>query len=176
MQLDAGRAPLRDERVRRAAQLGPMRRLARRRQGENSGERLVERREPTARGRDDGKHRHAAERLLQPTEVDLAPFALRRIDHRQRDDHGPAEVDELLEQIEPLVKTRRVDDGQDGFRARRTRNAAEQYVDGDLLVGGRRAQGIRARQVDEIERHAAERAAADAPLDRDSGIVGRVLA
>ena len=65
MQVDAAGAPARDERVGRAAQLRPMRRLARRRQRENSRERFVERREPAARGRDDGKHRHAAERLLQ---------------------------------------------------------------------------------------------------------------
>ena len=63
-----------------------------------------------------GQHGHAAERLLQPGEVDLEPFALGRVDHRQRDDHRPAELDELLEQIEPLVEPRRVDDRQDRFR------------------------------------------------------------
>ena len=34
---------------------------------------------------------------------------------------------------------------------------------------------VRARQVDEIERHAAERTSADAALDRDPGIVRRAL-
>ena len=34
---------------------------------------------------------------------------------------------------------------------------------------------VRARQVDEIERHTAERSSADATFDGDSGIVGRVL-
>ncbi len=103
---------------------------------------------PAARGRDDGIHGHAAERLLQRREVELAPFALGRVDHRQRDDHRPAEIDELLEQIEPLVEPSRVDDGQDRVRARRAGDAAEQHVDGDLLVGGRRAQRVRAGQID----------------------------
>ena len=55
------------------------------------------------------------------------------IRHRQRDNDGPLEIQQLLHQVQALVKVGRIDDRENGVRWLSTLHATEDHIDSDLF-------------------------------------------
>jgi hypothetical protein len=125
--------------------------------------------------RDHRANRHAAELRGQPGDVDAQTLELRGIRHRQGDDHGPLEFEQLLQQIQALVEVGAVEDGEYPVGRRGAVHVPENHVNGDLLLERMGAECVGAGQVDEFERPVVHLERADVALDRDTRVITDTL-
>ena len=116
------------------------------------------------------------EPLLKRGNVDAEALLFCDVEHGQRNDGGPAEVQNLRDQIEVAVEVAGVRDGQHAAGLDRPLPVAEEDGDGDHLVGRARGQRIGAGQIDGQEFPPIVQKRAQRGFDRHSGIIPRVLA
>ncbi len=137
-------------------------------------ERRAQRAEPrAARGRD--RHDRTAEPLRQHVGVDDDVPGAGDVDHGQRHDQRPAELDELCREVQIALDVGGIDDVQEHVG-----RAFERVVAGDALVEGKAVdvgvQGVGARQVDHLDIDAGMGEAPGLLLDRDARPVADILA
>ncbi len=122
---------------------------------------------------DDGN----AEFALEFGGVDLHAGGHRHIHHVEGDDDGPAEIEDLVDEVEVALEIRGVDDADDPVGLRRVEAPAEEHIAQYRFVGRARGERIRAGQIDDLDRTAVLRVGrADFLFDGDAGIVADFLA
>ena len=125
------------------------------------------------RGRGDHRHAELGRKLCQ---IDVDAAAARDVDHVEDEQHRPADALQFDHQTERHAKIGGVGDAEQKIGRALAGDAAEHDVAGDLLVGAAAAQRIGARQVDQIDAVAGQRAQhAGFALDGDAGIVRDLL-
>ena len=93
------------------------------------------------------RHDRDAQLPPEPLDVDHHPSAPGQVDHRQRDDGRPAQLEDLADQVEIPLEIAGIDDAEHDVGRRDVVPAPEQHVDGDHLVGRPGGQAVRPRQV-----------------------------
>ena len=122
-----------------------------------------------------GNHRDT-QLALEACGADAQAGLRRHIHHVQHEDDGPAQVENLVNEIEISLEVVGVDDAEDAVGLRRVGPAAEQDIAGDRLVGRTRRQRIRTGQIDDRHRLAVLRIGrADFLFDRDAGVIADFL-
>jgi hypothetical protein len=76
-----------------------------------------------------------AELLFQPGDPHGEAGLGREVHHVQHEDDGPAEIEDLVHEVEITLEVGRIDDAQDAIRLWGVGAAAEQHVAGHGLVG-----------------------------------------
>ena len=108
--------------------------------------------------------------------IDDEPVALGQIDHVERDDHRPAQFDDLLREHEVLLEVRCVEDDHQDVGLCLPGHATENHVAGHFLVRARGVQAVGTGQIDQFNGLAAgQQHAARFALDRHARIVGDLL-
>ena len=77
----------------------------------------------------------------------------------------------MLDEVQALVKIGRVDDRENPVRVSCAFHVTENHVDRNLLFQGVRAQRVRTRKVDQLERFLADPERTDMPLDRNARVI-----
>ena len=107
--------------------------------------------------------------------VDFQPAGMRGIGHRQCDDHGQFELDELLYKVQTLVQVGRIHHCENAIRRLRSRHPAKNHVDRNLFLKRMGTEPVRAWQVDEFDRLIVGLERADMTFDGDARIISDSL-
>ena len=75
----------------------------------------------------------------------MSPACGGEVHHVEHEDDGPAEVEDLVDEVEVPLEVRGIDDAEDAVGLRRVGAAAEQDVAHHRLVGRARGQRVGAR-------------------------------
>ena len=113
-----------------------------------------------------------AEFLFEAGDVDGGTGGGGEVHHVDDEKHRPAEVENLVNEVEVSFEIGRVDDAEDAVGLGGVGAAAEEDVAGDGFVGGAGGEGIGAGQVDDGDGLAVLRVSGtDLFLDGDAGVV-----
>ena len=115
-------------------------------------------------------HPGASERL-EPLDVDVDAVSPGFVGHVERDDDRVADLEDLDGQIEGAGQRRGIGHDQDGVRPAGA--ASEQRLDGNLFLARAGGEGVRPRQIGQLDRPAAgQRDRGRSAIDGHAGIVG----
>ena len=103
-----------------------------------------------AAARDDGDD-GAAEMSGQPRRIQRQTATLREVDHVQRDQHRPIELQQLADQHQVAREVAGIDDHQDRIR-RAIKAFAEQHAAAEARFRGVEVHRVDARQIDDLDR------------------------
>ena len=73
--------------------------------------------------------------VLEPRHPQVEPGSRRQVHHVQHQDHRPAEIEHLVDQIKIPFEIRGIDNADDAIGLRRVDAPAEQHVADDRFVG-----------------------------------------
>ena len=90
-----------------------------------------------------------AQLVFEPGNAQVKPRSHGEIHHVQHQDHGPAQIEHLMDQIQIPLDIRGIDDADDAVRLHRVGPSAEKDIAHDRLVWRSRGERVRARQIND---------------------------
>src|SRR3954470_1800578 len=117
-----------------------------------------------------------AELVFQARDADVERRVHREIHHVQDEEDGPAEIENLVNEIEVSLQIRGIDNAENPIRLRRVSATTEETVARDGSIRRTRGERVRARQIDDSHRLTVLRKRrADFLFDRDTRIIADLL-